>query len=353
MLVGPKRSGKGTVGRVLTALLGKENVAAPTLASLGQNFGLQPLIDKQAAIISDARLGNRSDQQVTAERLLSISGEDYQNIDRKYREAWFGQLAVRFLILTNELPRIADASGALAGRFIILALTESFFGQEDVGLTNRLLKELPGILNWSLDGLARLNQRGHFLMPQSAQEAVRQLEDLGSPIGAFLREKCVVGTGRRVAVSELFAAWQAWCEGQGGVRAGTKQTFGRDLRAALPAVKIRDGGGKGATRRSYDGICLVGPEDTHDMVDTDNPAHPRGDQEYDADHDGSKPGRPRGRRSDNNNRQHSGGTRGSSQQEGDVNDPDRRAPRSEFVYRRRSREQWLARANRKSESDQG
>ena len=75
LLVGPKRSGKGTIARVLTALLGPENVAAPTLAGIGTNFGLAPLIDKPLAIIADARLSGRADQQIIAERLLSISGE--------------------------------------------------------------------------------------------------------------------------------------------------------------------------------------------------------------------------------------------------------------------------------------
>jgi putative DNA primase/helicase len=40
LLIGPTRSGKGTIARVLGALLGKGNVAGPTLASLGTNFGL-------------------------------------------------------------------------------------------------------------------------------------------------------------------------------------------------------------------------------------------------------------------------------------------------------------------------
>jgi putative DNA primase/helicase len=34
LVVGPRRSGKGTIGRVLTGLLGQSNVVAPTLASL-------------------------------------------------------------------------------------------------------------------------------------------------------------------------------------------------------------------------------------------------------------------------------------------------------------------------------
>jgi hypothetical protein len=111
MIVGPKRSGKGTIGRVLTALLGKENVVNPTLASLNTNFGLSPLIDKRVAIIPDARLAPHTNAH-TVERLLSISGEDALTVDRKYRDPWNGRLGIRFLILTNELPRMADSSGA-------------------------------------------------------------------------------------------------------------------------------------------------------------------------------------------------------------------------------------------------
>jgi putative DNA primase/helicase len=76
LVVGPKRSGKGTIARVLKALFGGANVAGPTLSGLGTNFGLQPLIGKPLAVISDARLSGRADQHVIAERLLSISGED-------------------------------------------------------------------------------------------------------------------------------------------------------------------------------------------------------------------------------------------------------------------------------------
>ena len=172
LLVGPKRSGKGTIGRVLTALLGKDNVAGPPLASFSDRFGFSPLIDKRAAIISDARLGAKADTQAIAERLLSISGEDALTIDRKYRDLWTGRLSVRFLLLTNELPRITAASGALASRFILLQLTRSFYGKEDLKLTDKLLTELPGIPKWALHGLDRLRRYGSFQMPKSSADAI-------------------------------------------------------------------------------------------------------------------------------------------------------------------------------------
>ena len=133
LIVGPKRSGKGTIARVLTGLLGQENVAGPTLNSLTQNFGVAPLIGKPLAIISDARLGGRADSQVVAERLLSITGEDALTIDRKYRTAWTGRLPTRFLILTNELPKLSDTSGALPSRFIVLLLTSVLLWSRGLG----------------------------------------------------------------------------------------------------------------------------------------------------------------------------------------------------------------------------
>ena len=58
-----------------------------------KKFGLAPLIGKPLAFITDARLGSRSNQAAITERLLSISGEDAQTIDRKHIDAWTGRLS--------------------------------------------------------------------------------------------------------------------------------------------------------------------------------------------------------------------------------------------------------------------
>ena len=198
LLIGPRRSGKGTIARILRALLNEVNVAGPTLASLGELFGLQPLINKPLAIISDARLGGKTDVQVIAERLLTISGEDALDISRKHIGVpWTGKLPTRFLIITNKLPNINDPSGALTSRFVILRLTQSFYGKEDLELTNKLLKELPGILKWSLAGLDRLRARGYFRMPEASKATLQAFESLSNPIGVFIEDRCVVRPGQR------------------------------------------------------------------------------------------------------------------------------------------------------------
>lgn len=258
LIVGPKRSGKGTIARVLTQLVGQANVCGPTLSSLAQNFGLAPLIGKRLAVISDARLSGKVDQHVIIERLLAITGEDSLTVDRKFREAWTGRLETRFLILTNELPRLNDASGAMASRFITLVLRHSFFGREDHGLTDRLLQELPGVLLWALQGWDRLRSRGHFVPPASSRAAQQELEDLGSPIGAFLRDACEVSPSAAEACDQTYQRWCDWCAQQGRDHPGTVQTFGRDLRAAVPGLTVIQPRDRltGRQVRFYQGIGL-------------------------------------------------------------------------------------------------
>jgi putative DNA primase/helicase len=235
VLIGPIRSGKGTIARTLATLMGgRRNVAGPTLASLGSNFGLSSLLGKPLAIISDARLGN-APSHIVVERLLSISGEDMLDVDRKFRDVWTGKLPTRFVMLSNELPKLKDSSGAIATRMLILQMTQSFLGREDHELDDKLQPELPGILAWALKGLDRLNSQGRFTVPQSSRDAAALMMDLASPTSAFVRECCVCKPDAEVSRDELFAAWKTWAENNGH-RAGAKTTFGRDLRSVVPTV---------------------------------------------------------------------------------------------------------------------
>jgi putative DNA primase/helicase len=256
MLIGPKRSGKSTIGRVLRALCGPENTAGPTLSSLTSGFGLAPLINKPLAIIADARLGGRADQAIIVERILSITGEDALDVDRKYRDAWTGKLPTRLVLISNELPKLTDASGALVSRLVLLRMTRSFLGQEDTGLFGRLEQEMPGILIWALGGLARLQKRGRFVQPRSGQELLETMDDFASPVTAFVRETCTIRPGSEIPVDDLYQRWKIWCDAAGRPP-GSTQVFGRDLQAAFPIISVRRPRVNGEQVRVYSGIRLT------------------------------------------------------------------------------------------------
>jgi putative DNA primase/helicase len=104
MIIGPRRSGKGTIGRVLSRFLG-DACARPSLTSLAVHFGAESLIGKSLAILADARLGKSADAVAAVERILSISGGDEPEIPRKNKTNYLGRLGA----VSDSGERIAAA----------------------------------------------------------------------------------------------------------------------------------------------------------------------------------------------------------------------------------------------------
>lgn len=233
VLVGPTRSGKGTIGHVIGRLLGRDNVCNPTLSQMAEQFGLQSLIGKQLALIPDMRLGARTDQAVVAETMLKISGEDSVNVPRKNMVDWEGRLAARLVIMSNEAPTLNDPSGALLGRYIVMQMRQSFLGREDLGLDAALMAEMPGILNWAIAGWRALRQAGHFKQPQSADMLVRAMARVSSPINTFIDERCEMDRAATVTKDALYIAFKRWAEDADHPWRGSKELFGKQLLATV------------------------------------------------------------------------------------------------------------------------
>jgi putative DNA primase/helicase len=259
LLVGPKRSGKGTILRTLRKLLGPDNVAAPALSTIADPFGMECLIGKLAALIGDARINARADKMsVVVERLLSISGEDSPNVARKHLKDWTGRLPTRIVMSSNELPHLDDPSGAMASRFVILVLRESFIGREDLELESKLAPEMPAILRWAIEGRGRLLARGRFVQPASGAASVEQMAELSSSVAKFVRECCAIGPEQRAPKDALYQAWRTWCA-TNGERPTQSNVFARDLLAAHPRITSTKMSDPATGKRvpTYAGIGLV------------------------------------------------------------------------------------------------
>ena len=153
MFVGPRRGGRGTIGRVPRGLIGADNYIGTSLKAFSEQFGMENFVGKKVAVFSDARLDGVLQRNLSTitERLLMITGEDEMHINRKNKKYWNGKLSTKLLIFANELLRFQDESGALAGRCLTFRMQQSFFGREDENLTEKLLTERPGILNLAMD----------------------------------------------------------------------------------------------------------------------------------------------------------------------------------------------------------
>lgn len=234
MMVGPPRSGKSTIAEVLQALVGKDGHTNPTLPSLAGNFGRMSLIGKLVAVLSDINWQARDAAQAT-EYLKAISGEDAQEIDRKNRDPWVGTLGVRFMLISNDDPTFRDASSALANRMLHITFEQSFLGREDTGLRARLTSPevLPGVLNWALAGLARLQQQGRFTVPASSAEQAAETLRNSSPVRGFLDDCCVEEPAGSTSIPALYRAYRQWCDTAGYAHPLSAEQFSKALRAVF------------------------------------------------------------------------------------------------------------------------
>jgi putative DNA primase/helicase len=238
MFVGPKRGGRGTLGRLIQGLIGRENYLGTNMHSFGGDFGMAEFIGKKVVVFSDARLDGlrRKELSIIAEHLLNTTGEDPQSISRKYLGKWIGTLTCRLLIFSNELLRFQEETGALTGRFITNQMTQTFWGREDPDLTRKLLAERSGILNLALDALDQLRLRGKPLQPASGLQMAEDLENLGSDILAFVKDRLVLDPNLHVILDQLFSAWNAWCLERKTPHGWGLEQFSQKLRAACPSV---------------------------------------------------------------------------------------------------------------------
>ena len=254
-LIGPRRSGKGTINKVLVALLGQHNTVAPELGELCDTFGLQPWLGKLLASFTDARAPERNRNAVVSQ-LLRIVGGDTVTVNRKNKESWNGYLPTRIVIYSNEVLQLTEDSNALTGRMIVLRMTQSFYGKEDTDLASKLMKELSGIFNWAMVGEhRRIARGGHFLQPKSGLELLEVMEELSNPLKVFIEDVLILDETAEIDKDELFAVFKHWAHRK-SIHPGTDLSFKKKFMAATQEHKIHSAVSRlnGERRNVYRGV---------------------------------------------------------------------------------------------------
>ena len=264
MLIGVTRSGKSTITKVLDKLVGPTNCAWITAETLVSRFGMAQLVGKPLAVFADERMTVRGNEAVG--RILAITGEDAVPVEVKFKETYSARLPTRLMFCSNEVPTLPDAARAINNRMLSLHMDVSWLDNpnQDPSLVNKLLLELPGIFNWALEGLARLDDNsGRFSYARSADRVGELLQAGASPLREFVDEHCALAPENTVAKEDLYGEWKVWAEANGR-NPGSSADFGKKIFAAFGrAITNGKVGPRGGQRPAYRGIALR-PRDFHD-----------------------------------------------------------------------------------------
>jgi len=254
-LWGRTRAGKGTILDIEAELVGRNNVAFPKIETLAGRFGLQGLIPKSSAQVTDMNCEDGQKLSAAATNLNGISGEDGQTVERKGTTDWHGKLGVRFTLAGNTLPNFKSHTGAMATRLMIVPFDVSFVGREDRTLKAKLEAELPGIMLWALDGLDRLRLCGEFIEPDASKIAKQRLIYQSDPVHGFVQEWCTLETGAGADKAVLYAEFVRYCELMGS-RVPPMNAFSERLMQSYSTIYDSKRASDGGQVPCYRGVRL-------------------------------------------------------------------------------------------------
>ena len=202
---GPRGSGKSTLMEGLTAMLGERSGILGLAEIESSPFALAKIPGKTLLTSTEQPASYLKSTHVID---ALISGEPLM-IDRKYREAERVVPVAKVIWAMNDLPRVANTTSGIFRRVKVLEFPK-LHGPSDPAVKEQIKAEGAGILNWALEGLDRLSERGKFEFPASVLAATQAFEHSNDLPAQFVEEMCVTGEGRKTTTRYLYEKYKEW-----------------------------------------------------------------------------------------------------------------------------------------------
>lgn len=221
LLIGNGANGKSVLLAVLEALCGAENTCGVQPSNFDRGFQRAHMHMKLANVVTEI---NQGETMADAELKGIVSGEA-STVEHKFKNpftmrpfatCWFG---------TNHMPHTRDHSNAIFRRAMILTFNRTFAKEEqDPQLKDKLIAELPGILNLCLAAYAQALQRG-FTRPASSEAAKNEWRLETDQVAQFVDDACTREADSREKSSDVFKQYKDWAALNGIKHAVTHKTL--------------------------------------------------------------------------------------------------------------------------------
>ena len=185
MLVGGGRNGKGTLLRLIQALLGKGNYSPVPLQEISRRFKAAELYQKMANICGD--LSPKALRYT--DYFTMLTGEDTIHAEKKHKDPFDFVSYAKQWYSTNRPPEVTDDTLAFWSRWIYFKFPNVFLGPADDKQLDEKLQtpeELSGLLNLALEGLKRLLEQKDFSYGRSTTEVQEEWIRESDSVGAFV-----------------------------------------------------------------------------------------------------------------------------------------------------------------------
>jgi putative DNA primase/helicase len=182
-----------------------------------------------------------------------LTGGDTITARRLYENSFEYRPHFKLWIRGNHKPVLLGSDGGIARRVKLIPFDVHIRRAErDPRLLEKLKAELPGILNWAVEGCLKWQHLG-LEDPKVVRRATEAYLAEMDPIGCFINDCCTVDPALTDSTENLHRAYVEWSAANDARPLTVAQLSQRLTQRGLKAVRSRTLG-KGAVTRGYAGI---------------------------------------------------------------------------------------------------
>jgi P4 family phage/plasmid primase-like protien len=212
-LVGPQASGKSTFADTIRALLGgADNVASMAPQQMTSRFGTAELFGAWANIRNDIPPDTIEETGTFKE----IVAGDPIKAENKGKPLFHFRPTAKHIFSANQLPDAEEDDGAFYRRVLLVPFPTTIpREQRDKSLDSKLRDELPGILNWALEGLSRLLRQDGFTGDLSVHETAETWDKWGNTVDRFAKACLETSTDATPKPkADVYQVYQRFCDAE-------------------------------------------------------------------------------------------------------------------------------------------
>lgn len=244
--VGAGGNGKGTFLKILTALLGKENVSTLDIHTLEDDkFATASLVGKLANVHHDL---SRKQLESTSRFKTLVSGDPISG-EKKFKDGFTFRPFARLVFSANEFPRSEDKTNAYFRRLIFVEFPNSFSGAASEILDyDRVLARTPGfmsaLLNRGVAGLRRVMDSGRFSVSETSTRTIEQYKRECNSAYDFVQEFCQIEEWGWIPRQQMYQKYDGWCR-DNGLKPMSSKNFVNALRDTKGIKEVKREGTRG------------------------------------------------------------------------------------------------------------
>jgi putative DNA primase/helicase len=227
LLYGGGANGKSVFFDIINALLGRQNVTTYSLAKLTDQNGYYRAMIGNKLVNYASEINNKLDPAFFKQL---VSGEPIE-ARLPYGQPFILENYAKLIFNANELPRDVEHSNAYFRRFLIIPFNVTIpEHQQDRNLAQKIIqKELPGVLNWVLDGLKRITTNKSFTPSSIVYNQVAQYKNEADTSYLFMDEYCYIpDSTNTILLKEIYEKYKAFCR-ENNYQAYSNRTFKKHL----------------------------------------------------------------------------------------------------------------------------